>query len=355
MKLAKDALLAAICIATAFTNSAYGQTGNKPSAGGYTITARVENGNTYNSIISEVRSIVDEGSFFQLPKQVSGAYVNGGFTVTLPGALDAKSLEDMSGLFGSEDISDKSAKYFVCPGLAGYDHSGIHIGNFAQYDGSSVKIGKYDDGEGGEHRELEGWEHGVSFWYVDRDVTVNSLGDGESNPSNLVLKKGWNKVYVSSHSLTGNGNQTTTKPDDVNVKWQLRRDNYYDAAFKTRFAKGALGASGKSRPIEMLFENVDNMGGNLIAIGGKSKTNVAEDAFSGELTIKNQTVGGSCKSGEFEVKGDYDLREEKSKTSGSFTGNFTACEKNGKLTKASFEGNWVKHATGNKTPCNFGL
>ena len=33
----------------------------------------------------------------------------------------------------------------------------------------------------------------------------------------------------------------------------------------------------------------------------------------------------------------------------------TACEKNGKLSKATFKGDWVKHANGSKTPCNFGL
>jgi hypothetical protein len=38
--------------------------------------------------------------------------------------------------------------------------------------------------------------------------------------------------------------------------------------------------------------------------------------FEGSLKISSQTVGGSCKSDEFEIKGSYDLDEKESKTSG---------------------------------------
>jgi len=113
-------------------------------------------------------------------------------------------------------------------------------------------------------------------------------------------------------------------------------------------------ANGKIRPIQMFFQNVSQTR-DIYIIDGKSKTNAAEDTFRGTLTISEETKGGSCKSGETELKGSYDLTEKKSKTSGSFKGTFTACEKSGKLTKASFKGDWVKHSTGSKTPCNFEL
>jgi uncharacterized protein (TIGR02145 family) len=129
-------------------------------------------------------------------------------------------------------------------------------------------------------------------------------------------------------------------------------DADYSPALQTHFAKGTLGESGKTRPIEMFFQNVFKSG-NVYSISGKSKTNAAEDIFAGTLSISGITAGGSCPSGETEIKGSYDLNEKESKTSGSFKGTFTACEKSGKLTKASFKGNWVKHATGDKTPCDF--
>jgi antitoxin component YwqK of YwqJK toxin-antitoxin module len=131
-------------------------------------------------------------------------------------------------------------------------------------------------------------------------------------------------------------------------------DADYSAALQTHFAKGALGASEKSRPIEMFFQSVSKNGG-VYSVSGKSKTSAAEDPFNGTLSISGKTAGGSCKGGETELTGDYDLTEKESKTSGRFVGAFTACEKNGKLSKAEFVGNWVKHSTGNKTPCNFKL
>jgi uncharacterized protein (TIGR02145 family) len=131
-------------------------------------------------------------------------------------------------------------------------------------------------------------------------------------------------------------------------------DANYSAALQTHFAKGTLGSPGKTRPIEMFFQNVFKSG-NSYSVSGKSKTNAAEDTFSGTLTISGTAAGGSCASGETEIKGSYNLNEKESKTSGYFAGSFTACEKSGKLSKANFKGNWVKHATSSKTPCDFEL
>ncbi|MDR2595586.1 MAG: hypothetical protein LBC87_12525 [Fibromonadaceae bacterium] len=128
----------------------------------------------------------------------------------------------------------------------------------------------------------------------------------------------------------------------------------YSSALQTHYSKGTLGATGKTRPIEMFFQSVSK-NGNSYSIKGKSKTKAAEDAFNGSLSISSEETGGSCGGGEKEIKGTYDLNENESKTSGHFVGNFTACENNGKLSKANFVGNWVKHSNGNKTPCEFEL
>jgi len=128
----------------------------------------------------------------------------------------------------------------------------------------------------------------------------------------------------------------------------------YSSALQTHYSKGTLGATGKTRPIEMFFQSVSK-NGDSYSIKGKSKTKAAEDAFNGSLSISSETTGGSCGGGEKEIKGTYDLNENESKTSGHFVGDFTACENNGKLSKANFVGNWVKHSNGNKTPCEFEL
>jgi len=128
----------------------------------------------------------------------------------------------------------------------------------------------------------------------------------------------------------------------------------YSSALQTHFSKGTLGATGKTRPIEMFFQSVSK-NGNSYSIKGKSKTKATEDAFNGSLSISSEETGGSCGGGEKEIKGTYDLNENESKTSGHFVGDFTACENNGKLSKANFVGNWVKHSNGNKTPCEFEL
>jgi uncharacterized protein (TIGR02145 family) len=127
----------------------------------------------------------------------------------------------------------------------------------------------------------------------------------------------------------------------------------YSSALQTHFAKGTLGTT-KPMAIEMFFQSVSKTC-DYYTISGKSKTKVAEDAFNGTLIISSIAASSSCKSGENEIKGSYDLKEKESKTSGHFVGSFTACEKNGKLSRASFKGDWVKHANGNKTPCNFEL
>jgi hypothetical protein len=128
----------------------------------------------------------------------------------------------------------------------------------------------------------------------------------------------------------------------------------YSPALQTHYPKGTLGEAGKTRPVEMFFQKVLK-NENSYVIVGKSKTKAAEDSFSGTLSVSSSKTGGTCPSGETEIKGSYDLNEKKSNTSGRFAGSFTACEKSGKLSKASFKGHWIKHSNGSKTPCDFGI
>jgi uncharacterized protein (TIGR02145 family) len=132
----------------------------------------------------------------------------------------------------------------------------------------------------------------------------------------------------------------------------------YSSALQTHFAKGTLGESGKTRPIEMFFQKVSK-NGKIYDINGKSKTKAAEDTFSGTLGVSSDVnyinIEISCGSGEKKIGGDYRLEEKKSKTSGYFSGEFSACEKSGKFSKAKFEGSWIKHSNGEATPCSFGL
>jgi uncharacterized protein (TIGR02145 family) len=167
-------------------------------------------------------------------------------------------------------------------------------------------------------------------------------------------------VYVEIKFLCADGDDIGQKnSSDYSVRC-VKDDNSksadYSSAMQTHFAKGTLGEGNKTRPIEMFFQKISKNGNNLYAVSGKSKTKAAEDTFSGVLNISSYTGNEiSCSSSENKIAGGYKLEEKKSITSGYFGGYFTACEKNGKLSKAKFNGGWTKHSNGEYTPCNFGL
>jgi hypothetical protein len=326
-----------------------------------TITAQVENGGIFNSAVGRLFINTEHigGEVEQIP--LAGAYANGGFTVTLPEKIGAEYLGEIVAMEHFDGdwarISDKKTKVFTFARINGGNRD--RAANFKLRDLSNVEINRFGDGEG--DIEIHSDEKSVAFWYVDRDVTVHGGGADEGSHISLTLKKGWNKVYKWENDVTGNFMWSTNQPADWNAKWRAidiaEGNSNYRSALETRFAKGTLGAAGKTRPIEMFFTDVYRQYDHY-TIDGKSKTSSAEDAFTGTLevgAIGGKPASGLCGGGETEFAGIYNLKEKESKTSGRFIGSFTACEKEGKLLKAKFEGNWVKDANGNKTPCNFGL
>jgi hypothetical protein len=185
------------------------------------------------------------------------------------------------------------------------------------------------------------------------DSLFGAISDlrGTDNKASITYHKiqMWNDLYVH-HDIKAKCEERYVL-ESVKI---LPNTANYSQALQTHYPKGTLGEAGKTRPVEMFFQKVLK-NGNSYVIVGKSKTKAAEDSFSGTLSVSSSKAGGSCPSGETEIKGSYGLNEKKSNTSGRFAGSFTACEKSGKLSKASFKGDWVKHANGSKTPCSFGL
>jgi len=300
------------------------------------IKAQVENGNVLNSKIKKfgVITCADEDvcDTIALP----GTYANGGFTVTLPKKPDAKYLGPLPHYYARENA--ENVKSLLVDEIYGFGSNDSIVATFRS---GTEHINFEEQGDCSSN-----WDYyTVGYWYVDRNIRISWTEDCDRRYS-MSLKKGWNIVHSGDGLRIVNSNNST---------WRFSvTGSDYSSAFATHFAKGTLGASGKTRPIEMFFQNVFmRWNGHYYKIIGYSKTDAAEDALMGIFTISEETKGGSCNSDENELKGSYDLTEAQSKTSGSFAGTFTACEKSGKLTKASFKGNWIKHSNGSKTPCNF--
>jgi hypothetical protein len=146
-----------------------------------------------------------------------------------------------------------------------------------------------------------------------------------------------------------NLSRNSRKTDSLYQKEEQQTKNEafnFSQSLQTHFSKGTL----DKQPIEMFFESV-NRNNNTYSVKGKLKTKTSDDFFHGMLTINSETTGALCADSETEINGIYNLYEEK----GHFAGKFTACGNNTKLSKASFNGDWIKYSNGKKTPCNFGL
>jgi len=165
-----------------------------------TIKAQVENGESYNSQISKVWALFDaklNGN------QLTGRMVNdspftdGGFNLNLP-ELPEQYLMNIQTFFAELvkesdklEISNPEAR------LLDVDFFGIS--------GSDNYVDYFVYANSGSKRST------CLFVYVDSDATVK----GGNNVA-IKLKKGWNRLYVSSDKITSNA------PKDM--KWYLRRD-----------------------------------------------------------------------------------------------------------------------------------
>jgi len=177
------------------------------------ITAQVENGETLDSLISVFR-VAQRDWFTDVRMEIpvsSVSYSDDDFRFTLPKTIDDEHLASVEKTFGGYldfSITDRNAKYFSFHEIEGYDSNGNHVGNFRLIE-PPVSV-EFDDGI----------EYTVHFWYVDRDVVIEGWGEGMGY--DLILKKGWNKVYVQCSMMTGNC-ASSTVPIECNVKWQFER------------------------------------------------------------------------------------------------------------------------------------
>jgi len=198
------------------------------------ITATVENGAAYNSQFSMVAAVVytDTEPWYEI--LATGTYANGGFTITLPATLDAKYLETFEefsedGIPAGINVSDKNAKVLSGLSLAAANSNGSS--------NSGLIYGKV----GSNSYTM------VTFMYADRDVTVTGSykeelegGYTDEEHANVSLKKGWNRVYMTStETKTSDKSEITTKPVS-GVKW------YFEEDFEDAF-EAASGVKSKAR------------------------------------------------------------------------------------------------------------
>jgi hypothetical protein len=177
-----------------------------------TITATVENGNSYNSQIDIVKAEIWDYSTGESHVLASAEYKDGGFKLVLPASVGSQYLE----LLDEEDIP------------AGITVSNKNVKSASVYELDAYKSG---DRAGWLYNETGNWEG--SLMYVDGDVTVtgtetdtDSWEDSEGTHTetwiiqySVNLKKGWNMVYIKE---TESGNTetievTTTAP--AGAKW----------------------------------------------------------------------------------------------------------------------------------------
>jgi hypothetical protein len=168
-----------------------------------TITAIVENGNSYNEEIDEVKVLFGLSS--SSPVVTSSTYNNGGFTLNLPETVSETYLEPYGKLREGIKASNPDVKRqgaYIYAYKSGRKLSYFHYGTFGT-SGTS------------------GWKGNLI--YVDGDVSLTGTAtesSGSVQKWNMHLKKGWNVWYLKGSSL-GNGkflNEWTTKAP-ADAKW----------------------------------------------------------------------------------------------------------------------------------------
>ncbi|GHV62411.1 hypothetical protein FACS1894195_4290 [Bacteroidia bacterium] len=155
--------------------------------------------------VDEVRAIIDDDVQSVV---ATGAYVDGGFTLSLPATVDVAYLKSLPfSMIEGLNVSNKNVKGFTASMVA-YNKGSV-VGNFQH-----VVSG------------ANGTQSGGIFMYVDSDVTIS--GGYSDITYKLSLEKGWNKCYVTatergyeSYSIV----LTTTEPKGV-VNWFFSGSDY---------------------------------------------------------------------------------------------------------------------------------
>jgi hypothetical protein len=168
-----------------------------------TLTAKVENGASYNSQISKVWALFDAevNSAGELKGMMAkeGAYADGGFTVSLP-AIPAQYLTGIS-LFFSNVLNIRDELDISEPGARMLDV------DFFGISGENTYIDFFTFTNRAAKRVT------CLFAYVDSDVTVK----GGKNVK-VMLKQGWNRIYWTP----SDSKVTSSAPSGM--KWYLNRD-----------------------------------------------------------------------------------------------------------------------------------
>ena len=158
-----------------------------------TITAKVENGNPG---ISEIRVSIQGEDI------ASCKYINGGFTITLPKTLKkCWKVDDVYSekYYKGVTFSDKNAKVADFFAFDCYDSSGEDMWISINYSKEEPDLLTY-----------------VEYVYADRDVTI-ICSDENSTNWNLILKKGWNMVYMLEPAV--GKIKGTTEGEFTGLKW----------------------------------------------------------------------------------------------------------------------------------------
>lgn len=179
---------------------------------GRTLTALVEDGSAYNSLIDNVKALINKENDDNEYEVASGSYANGGFALNLPQNVLNDQLENITEVMPEiVTISNKNAKMGDAY-IVGYK-SGTQVGMFwySNYPpDTEVSSGCY-----------------TIFVYVDADVTITgsySEMDGEYTHEELYdasLKKGWNTLYCdfSDSPSTKTATATFTTNNPGGMKW----------------------------------------------------------------------------------------------------------------------------------------
>jgi hypothetical protein len=204
-----------VCLFTVVALSSCEKDDDKNDPGGITdntLTVVVENGNSYNTRIDEVKAEIfeDDEPILTL---TSAEYKNGGFTLTLPEDVSSRYLESFDdNIPDGVKVSNKNVKMGFMS-LEAYK-SNDNVGYF--YLGS-------EDCEG-------------EFVYVDGDLSITGTVTSTDNwwgeevteiiKYSINLKRGWNTVYFygTMNGDTYNSECTTTAP--AGAKWYFY--SYYD-------------------------------------------------------------------------------------------------------------------------------
>jgi hypothetical protein len=199
----------------------------------YIITAAVENGDRYNTMIDAVRAEIEYDEQKEGYRIANAEYQNGGFTIILPAKVNSLYLVPLE-----DDIPD-----------------GLLISNLnAKTVNISLNAYKSNDNVGAFYLWSEGWE-GL-FIYADRDVSIAGDYDDYYSEEGITytemynlsmdLEKGWNIVYAKATQIKYNTyliEMTTEAPYEA--KWYF--DLYDTESYEYNIRPGIPFLSSKQR------------------------------------------------------------------------------------------------------------